>query len=114
MFTVPLGTLLALGVAVLLNQKLRGRNFFRTIYFLPVVTSTVAASIVWTWIFQAHFGLLDNLLAPFGLLDLNWLIRPDLVLIPIIVVTIWQRLGFDMILFLAGLQNIPIILTKLP
>ncbi len=112
MVTVPFGTLLALGVAVLLNQKLRGRNFFRTLYFLPVVTSTVAASIVWTWIFQSHYGLIDNLLAPFGQLDLNWLIRPDLVLIPIIVVTIWQRLGFDMILFLAGLQNIPAILYE--
>ena len=76
------------------------------------MTSTVAASIVWTWIFQAHYGLLDNLLAPFGLLDLNWLTRPDLVLIPIAVVTIWQRLGFDMVLFLAGLQNIPAILYE--
>ncbi len=110
--TIPVGTVLSLSVAILLNQKLRGRSIFRTIYFLPVVTSTVAASIVWTWIFQAHYGLLDNLLASFGLLDLNWLTRPDLVLIPIAVVTIWQRLGFDMVLFLAGLQNIPAILYE--
>ncbi len=110
--TIPIGTILSLSVALLLNQKLRGRSFFRTLYFLPVVTSTVAASIVWTWIFQAHYGLLDNLLAPLGLLDLNWLTRPDLVLIPIAVVTIWQRLGFDMVLFLAGLQNIPMILYE--
>ncbi len=110
--TIPVGTVLSLSVAILLNQKLRGRSVFRTIYFLPVVTSTVAASIVWTWIFQAHYGLLDNLLASFGLLDLNWLTRPDLVLIPIAVVTIWQRLGFDMVLFLAGLQNIPAILYE--
>ncbi len=110
--TVPVGTLLALGVAVMLNQKLRARSFFRTIYFLPVVTSTVAASIVWTWIFQAHYGLLDNMLAPLGALDLNWLVRPDLVLIPIAIETIWQRLGFDMVLFLAGLQNIPAILYE--
>lgn len=112
LFTVPIGTGLALGVALLLNLPLRGRSIFRTIYFLPVVTSTVAASIVWTWIFQSRYGLLNNLLAGFGLLDLNWLTRPDLVLIPVAVVTIWQRLGFDMVLFLAGLQNIPRILYE--
>ncbi len=111
-FTVPIGTLLALGVAVALNQKLRGRNFFRTIYFLPVVTSTVAASTVWTWIFQSHYGLVDNLFAGWGALELNWLTRTDLVLIPVIIVTIWQRLGFDMVLFIAGLQNIPTILYE--
>jgi multiple sugar transport system permease protein len=112
LFVVPFGTGLALGVALLLNLPLRGRSIFRTIYFLPVVTSTVAASIVWTWIFQSRYGLLNNLLAGFGLLDLNWLTRPDLVLIPVAVVTIWQRLGFDMVLFLAGLQNIPRILYE--
>lgn len=112
LITVPIGTLLSLGVAILLNQRLHGRNFFRTIYFLPLVTSTVAASIVWAWIFQAHYGLLDNLLAGFGLLDLNWLTRPDLVMIPLAVVTIWQRIGFYMVLFLAGLQNVPRILYE--
>ena len=104
---VPIGVSLALGVAVLLNQKLHGRGIFRTIYFLPVVTSTVAASIVWTWIFQPRYGLVGNLLVGFGLRDIGWLTRPDLVLIPIAVVTIWQRIGFDMVLFLAGLQSIP-------
>jgi ABC-type sugar transport system permease subunit len=112
LFTVPVGTLLSLGVAILLNQRLAGRNLFRTIYFLPVVTSTVAASIVWTWIFQAHYGLLNNMLAGFGLLDMNWLTRPDLVLIPVAVVTVWQRIGFYMVLFLAGLQNVPRILYE--
>ncbi len=111
-FVVPTGILLAMGLAILLNQKLRGRGFFRTLYFLPVVTSTVAASIVWTWIFQPRYGLVGNALALFGGRDTNWLTRPDLVLIPIAVVTIWQRLGFDMVLFLAGLQSIPRILYE--
>ncbi len=110
--TVIPGVLLALGVALLLNQKLRGRVVLRTIYFLPVITSTVAASVVWTWIFQPRYGLLGNILAPFGLRDVNWLTRPELVLIPIAVVTIWQRLGFDMVLFLAGLQTIPRVLYE--
>lgn len=106
-FAVPVGVTSALFVALLLNQRLRGRGVFRTIYFLPVVTSTVAAAMVWTWIFQPRYGLAGNLLAPLGLRDLNWLTRPDLVLIPIGIVMVWQRIGFDMVLFLAGLQNIP-------
>lgn len=109
---VPIGIVLALGVALLLNEKLPARAFWRTIYFLPVVTSTVAASAVWTWIFQPRYGLLGNILEPFGLRDVAWLTRPELVLIPVAVVTIWQRLGFDMVLFLSGLQSIPRILYE--
>lgn len=107
LFSVPVEVALALGIALLLNQKIRGRNLFRTAYFLPVVTSTVAASVVWTWIFQPEYGLLAGILAPFGLAETRWLTQPSLVLYPIAVVTIWQRIGFDMVLFLAGLQSIP-------
>ncbi len=104
--------LLALGVAVLLNQRLPGRNLFRTVYFLPVVTSSVAAANVWTWIFQPRYGLLGNALAFLGWRDVSWLTRPDLILFPIAVVVIWQRLGFDMVLFLSGLQTIPRVLYE--
>jgi multiple sugar transport system permease protein len=112
LMTIPAGLVFSLGAAILLNQKLIGRSIFRTIYFLPVVTSTVAASIVWTWMFQTRYGLISSVLAPFGLGELNWLTSPDLVLIPIAIVTIWQRIGFEMVLFLAGLQNIPRILYE--
>ncbi|MBC6936695.1 MAG: sugar ABC transporter permease [Chloroflexi bacterium] len=112
LLTVPVEIFLALNVAIMLNQRLRGRGFFRTLYFLPVVTSTVAAAIVWTWIFQPRYGLVGNLLAPLGLRDQPWLTRPDLVLFPIAAVTVWQRLGFDMVLFLAGLQAIPRVLYE--
>jgi len=105
---VPFEVGLALLVATMLNQPLRARNLFRTVYFLPVVTSTVAASIVWTGVFQPRYGSLSVLLAPLGLGDVRWLVDPGLVLIPIAVVAIWQRVGFDMVLFLAGLQAIPI------
>ncbi|MBN2303369.1 MAG: sugar ABC transporter permease [Anaerolineae bacterium] len=105
--TVPIEMVLALGIAVLLNQPLRGRNWLRMAYFLPVVTSTVAASVVWTSIFQPRYGILSDLLAPVGLGETKWLVDPGLVLIPVGVVAIWQRLGFDMVLFLAGLQAIP-------
>jgi multiple sugar transport system permease protein len=110
--TVPLELLLALGVAILLNQPLHGRSVLRTIYFLPVVTSTVAAAVVWTSLFQPRYGLLSQLLGPFGLGETKWLVEPGLVLIPIAVVTIWQRIGFDMVIFLAGLQAIPGVLYE--
>ncbi len=110
--TVPLEVLLALGVAMLLNLPLRGRNLLRTAYFLPVVTSTVAASVVWTSIFQPQYGILSQFLNPLGLGDEKWLVDPGLVLIPIAVVAIWQRIGFDMVIFLAGLQAIPGVLYE--
>jgi multiple sugar transport system permease protein len=110
--TVPLEIVLALGVAVLLNQPLRGRSLLRTIYFVPVVTSTVAASVVWTSLFQPRYGMLSRLLEPVGLGETKWLVEPSLVLIPIAVVAIWQRLGFDMVIFLAGLQAIPDVLYE--
>jgi multiple sugar transport system permease protein len=109
LIVIPLNMALALGAAVLLNQRLRLRNLFRTIYFLPVVTSTVAASVVWTWVFQPSLGLIG--VVP-GLGSMQWLTRPELVLIPIAAVTVWQRIGFDMILFLAGLQNVPRVLQE--
>lgn len=104
--------ILSLLVAVLLNQRLRGRTIFRTIYFLPVVTSTVAAAMVWAWIFQPRYGLVGNLLAPLGMRDVGWLTSPNLVLHPVAAVTVWQRLGFDMVLFLAGLQAVPGVLYE--
>lgn len=110
--TVPLEVVLALGVAMLLNLPLHGRSLLRTIYFMPVVTSTVAASVVWTSIFQPGYGILSQLLDPIGLGDTKWLVEPGLVLIPIAVVAIWQRIGFDMVLFLAGLQAIPGVLYE--
>ncbi len=110
--SVPAEIILALTVAVLLNQPLRGRNMLRTAYFLPVVTSTVAASVVWTGIFQPRYGILSRLLEPVGLAETKWLVEPGLVLIPIAVVAIWQRIGFDMVIFLAGLQAIPGVLYE--
>jgi len=109
---VPAELIAALVVAMLLNQPLRGRNLIRAAYFLPVVTSTVAASMVWTSLFQPKYGLISQALAPLGLGDYKWLVDPALVLIPIGLVAVWQRVGFDMVLFLAGLQAIPGVLYE--
>lgn len=110
--TVPAEIVLALLIAVLLNQPLRGRSLLRAAYFMPVVTSTVAAATVWTGIFQPRYGILSRLLEPVGLGETKWLVEPGLVLIPIAVVAVWQRLGFDMVLYLAGLQAIPHVLHE--
>jgi multiple sugar transport system permease protein len=109
---VPAEILLALGVALLLNLPLHGRGVLRALYFLPVVTSTVAASVVWTGIFQPRYGILSQVLEPLGLGETKWLVEPGLVLIPVAVVAVWQRIGFDMVIFLAGLQTIPGVLYE--
>jgi len=119
---------LSLGVAVLLFQNIKGRGIFRTVYFLPNITSVVAAAIVWGWIFNSQYGVLNYfleligippqkwLLEPYGIFALvakNWGITlsglaagPSLALVSIIIMTIWSSLGFNMIIFLAGLGNI--------
>lgn len=104
---VPVQIGLALAIAVGLNRPARGIAALRTLYFLPVVTSTVAAAAVFNWIFQTKYGALNIFLNAIGLGQPNWLSEPGLVLIPIGTVMIWQRLGFDIILFIAGLQAIP-------
>lgn len=103
---VPLTVLLALGIALLLNRIKSLASFFRTIYFLPFVTSTVAISLVWNWIFSRQHGLLNFLLSMMGIQPIDWLNNPRYSLIALIIVCIWRGLGFNIILFLAGLNNI--------
>lgn len=103
---VPVTVLLSLGIALLLNRITRLSKFFQTIYFLPFVTSTVAISLVWNWIFHLNHGLLNTLLSPFGIQPIDWLNDPRYALTALIIVCIWRGLGFNIILFLAGLNNI--------
>lgn len=104
---VPLQMVLATLIALGLNMGLRGTAVMRTAYFLPLVTSTVAASAVFAWIFQPSFGLINLLLDAGGFGQPDWFSDPNLVLIPIGVIVIWQRVGLDTVLILAGLQSIP-------
>ncbi|MCK9524917.1 MAG: sugar ABC transporter permease [Limnochordia bacterium] len=107
--TVPTRIALALLVAVALNQKLRGTTFFRTAFFMPVVSSSVAIALVWQWIFNADFGPLNNVLWILGVSNPpNWLTSTAWALPALMIVSIWQGLGMNMIIFLAGLQGIPI------
>jgi multiple sugar transport system permease protein len=103
---VPVQSALALLVAVLVNSKVRGTTFFRTVYFLPVVTSIVVVSMLWLFLYQKN-GLINVLLAKVGIAGPDWLGDPHWALFAIIVMSIWQAMGFHMIIWLAGLQTIP-------
>ncbi|HEY6410838.1 MAG TPA: sugar ABC transporter permease [Ktedonobacteraceae bacterium] len=106
---IPLQTGLGLLLALLVNQKLRGRNFFRTIYFAPVVTSMVVVSIVWTFIYDKNVGLMNQMLKTFSfgtLGSVDWLGNPSTAMLAIIIMSVWQGVGLQMIIFLAGLQEI--------
>jgi multiple sugar transport system permease protein len=106
---VPLQTSFALLLAVLINQKIQGKNVYRTIYFAPVVTSMVVVAIVWTFLYNP-VGLINAFIQTisFGQLGpFNWLQNTKLVFPSIMLLSIWQGVGFQMVIFLAGLQEIP-------
>jgi len=103
---VPAVMILALCLAILINQKIRGIAFFRGLYFMPYVTSMVAVAMVWNWIFSTRFGVLNNILrSVFGSPNVPWL--REHALLVLIIVTIWKTSGFQMMIMLAGLQGIP-------
>ncbi len=98
---------LAMFIAVLLNSKIRGRSFFRTAFFLPYITNTVAASMVFLWIYDRDYGLLNYFLHTlFHIRLIDWLNTPQFAMPAVILMGIWRFLGFDVVIFLAGLQSI--------
>lgn len=104
--TVPLGVLLSLLVAVLLNEKIRCKGFFRCIYFLPVISAPAAVALVWKWLYNKQYGLFNMILSPLGIHNVDWL-GGSLALVSIAVVGIWSMVGYNMVILLAGLQDIP-------
>ncbi|MFN8631149.1 MAG: sugar ABC transporter permease [Chloroflexota bacterium] len=104
--SVPLGLVLALGVAAALNQQIRGISLIRTAYFLPLVTSATAVALVWLWIYSPA-GPLNRVLLAMGLPVQRWVADPTLAMPSIIAMSIWQGLPANVIIFLAGLQAIP-------
>jgi len=105
--SVPLSLILSLGLALALNQKIKGIVVFRTIYFLPVVSSMVAVSLVWRWLYNPNYGLLNYFLNLLHLPSVNWLFSTTWAMPAIILMSVWKGLGYNMVIFLAGLQGIP-------
>jgi multiple sugar transport system permease protein len=100
--TVPVGVFLALLVAMLLNAKIKGKGFFRTVFFLPMVCAPAAVTMVWRWIFNSEYGILNELLGT----NINWITDTKVVMITCAIVAIWSNVGYDAVLLLSGLQNI--------
>ena len=100
---VPFSIAIALVLAVLLNRKMRGRSFYRTVIFLPMVCAPAAVAMVWRWLYNAEFGLLNHM---FGT-KIQWVSNPKIAVYSIAIIGIWSILGYNMVLFLSGLQEIP-------
>ncbi|MCP5158827.1 MAG: sugar ABC transporter permease [Gammaproteobacteria bacterium] len=104
----PLSVMLSLSAALLVNAPLtRFPGFFRTAFFLPVVTTLVAVAVVWRYLYHPHYGLLNYALSRFGIAPVDWLGDPNWAMPAIILMAVWKNFGFNMIIFIAGLQSIP-------
>lgn len=104
--SVPLNTIVGILIAVLMNQKIKGMRLFRTIFFLPSVVSGVAVALLWQWILDGNFGLLNTFLAKFGIEGPGWLTDESWSKLSLIVMNLWA-VGGSMIIYLAGLQGVP-------
>ncbi|HOV53414.1 MAG: sugar ABC transporter permease [Thermotogaceae bacterium] len=104
--TVPIGIALSLLIALLLNNDVRLKAFFRTSFFIPFVTSTVAVGLIWKWIFNDDVGLLNYLLTTIGLQPVKWLKDAKWTIPTVSIVSIWKSVGYNAMIFLAGLQSI--------
>jgi multiple sugar transport system permease protein len=105
--SVPLGMAISLGIAVVLNQKLKGVYLFRTLFFMPVISSWVAVAIIWATLLDPNAGIVNYLLSLVGLPKVNWLGDPRSAMPSIALISIWKSAGFNMVIWLAGLQGIP-------
>lgn len=103
---IPVQLLFALLLSVALNN-IKGKIVYRVIYFSPVVTNSVAVSMVWMWLYNGEFGILNMLLKTIGIQGPNWIVDTQWVMPSIAVMSIWQGMGYYMVLFLSGLQGIP-------
>ncbi len=108
LLTVPGTIIVGFILALLLNHKIRGIVFFRTVYFLPSVTLIVAVAVVWSWIYNADFGLINYILGLFGVEGPNWLQNKTWAMPAIIIMGVWKGSGYSMLIYLAGLQSIPL------
>lgn len=104
---VPLSIVISILLAVLLNRKMKLRSFYRTIYFLPMVAAPAAVAMVWRWLYNSEFGLLNYIGGLLKQDQVNWVSNPKIAIIFIAIVGVWSIIGYNMVLFLSGLQEIP-------
>ncbi len=107
MIAIPIGLALSLALALGMNRKMRGTTFFRTVYYLPVISSIAAVAILWQWAFNGDFGLINQVLALVGIDGPNWLQNADTVKPALMLMAVWKGLGYSMLLYLAALQSVP-------
>ncbi|BCB09307.1 ABC transporter permease [Vreelandella venusta] len=105
--TIPTSIALALGMALFVNGKLRGRGFVRMAYFTPTILPMIAAANIWMFFYAPQIGLFNKLLGMLGFSGVNWLGDPSLALSSVIVMSVWKEAGFFMIFYLAALQSMP-------
>jgi len=104
---LPLNMIISLLLALLVNNSIRGVGIFRAIYYLPVITPMVAASMIWIWLYDAQFGILNYLLSLFNIQPINFLKDTKWALHSLVVMRVWRGVGWNMLIYLAGLQGIP-------
>ena len=100
---VPFGVIIALVLAVFLNKKLKGTSFFRTVFFLPMVCAPAAVAMVWKWLYNQQFGLINNVLHT----NVGWISDPKIAWVSVGIIGVWSIIGYNMVLFISGLQEIP-------
>lgn len=107
LLVVPVTVVFAIVLAVLLNSNIKGKHLYRTIYFLPMVAAPAAVTMVWKWLYNTDFGLINHFLSQLGIGKVDWIEDPNVALYSIAAIGIWSTVGYSMILILAGLQEIP-------
>jgi multiple sugar transport system permease protein len=105
--TIPLTVFVSLVLALALDKAIRGVSLFRAAFFVPVVASVVAVGMVWRWVYNAQFGVLNHVLGLVGIPPQSWLTSERLVIPSLVIVAVWRSMGFNMVIFLAGLRAIP-------
>ncbi|GHO49272.1 carbohydrate ABC transporter permease [Ktedonospora formicarum] len=110
LFTIistPILVIIALVLALLVNRAIPAQGFFRAVFFAPFILPVSVVALIWNWLYQPGFGLINGILASLGLKEVGWLADPSVSLMSVIILTVWWTVGFNFVLYLAGLQQIP-------
>lgn len=107
LISTPALVLVAFGLALLVNRAVPAQGFFRTVFFAPFVLPVSVVVLIWNWLYQPGFGLINGMLTTLGLKEVNWLTDTNVAMIAVVLVTVWWTVGFNFVLYLAGMQQIP-------